>query len=279
MIAQKPKLRIARVADMADYRRCVEIEKQVWGYTDPADLVPVSLLSIINHSGGLLLAAYTEEGIAVGFVFGFPALKQGRPVHHSHMLAVLPPYRNTGIGWRLKQAQRRFVARQGLDLITWTFDPLQSLNAYFGLAKLGVTVSEYKVNIYGDSTSVLHRGLATDRFLAEWPVGKGAGRARVGHSPDAWDSAPLINETSLELSGFRRSAEPQLRRRGRYLLFEIPFDIDAIKRADLPLAIDWQQKVRRAFLTYFRRGYRATGFHRVETGEATRGFYELEAPG
>lgn len=273
-------LRIKRVAEMADYRRCVAIEKAVWGYTDSGDLVPLSMLSIINQSGGLLLAAYTPDRKIIGFVFGFPALKDGRLVHHSHMLAVLPGYRNTGIGRRLKLAQRRFVQRQGLDLITWTFDPLQALNAHFGIAKLGASVGRYKVNVYGESTSRLHRGLATDRFLAEWPVAlEKSRRPANGLQPPAdWTPIPVINETAREPSGFRRSAAPNVRRRELYLRFEIPADIEALKKTDRALAVDWQLKVRRAFLAYFRREYRVVDFMLIGCGRAARGFYGLACP-
>ncbi|MBI1746881.1 MAG: GNAT family N-acetyltransferase [Acidobacteria bacterium] len=273
------ELRVARVTGLDDYLRCVEIEKQVWGYHDLADVAPLSLLSIVNRTGGLLLGAYAKNAGLIGFVFGLLAEHRGRFIHHSHMLAVLPAYRNRGVGRRLKQAQRRYVRRQGLDLITWTFDPLQALNAHFGINKLGATVARYEVNVYGASSSPLHAGLPTDRFLAEWLVADEALRTRRRRKPprarEEFQSWPLINETTLERSGWRRTAVPQLGLRQAHLRFEISANIEALKQADLALALDWQEKVRRTFTTYFRRGYRVTDFQIDGHGDNARAFYVL----
>ena len=105
-----------------------------------------------------------------GFVYSMAALKEGLPTQWSHMLGVTPDARDGGLGLALKLAQREHALRMGIDLIEWTYDPLQALNAHFNFAKLGVVVSEYEENIYGDSSSPLHRGTPTDRFVAQWAL-------------------------------------------------------------------------------------------------------------
>ncbi len=88
----------------------------------------------------------------------------------SHMLGVAPTARDSGLGTRLKLAQRDAAIAMDLELIEWTFDPLQALNAHFNFAKLGVVAQEYEENAYGESSSPLHRGAPTDRFVAEWRI-------------------------------------------------------------------------------------------------------------
>ena len=104
----------------------------------------------------------------VGFVYSLPGIKHGKPAQWSHMLGVLDELRSEGVGRQLKMLQRDRTLAMELDLIEWTYDPMQALNAHLNFAKLGVSVGEYEENVYGQSTSPLHRGNPTDRFVAEW---------------------------------------------------------------------------------------------------------------
>ena len=140
----------------------------VWGYTDAEDVVPPPVLIVAAKRGGILLGAFDEAGVMKGFVYSIPALKDGALTQWSHMLGVTRDARDAGLGLRLKLAQRERSLQMGIDLIEWTYDPLQALNAHLNFSKLGVVVEEYEENIYGVSSSPLHRGSPTDRFVAEW---------------------------------------------------------------------------------------------------------------
>src|SRR2546430_9921866 len=141
-------------------------QKIVWG-CDDLDVVPATMLVASRQVGAILLGAYDNSSL-VGFVYGFPGWENGHVSHHSHMLAVKPDYRNLNLGYKLKLAQRERVLAQGIKRISWTFDPLQSLNAYFNLGKLGVLADTYKINFYGEATSSFLHQIGTDRLWVTW---------------------------------------------------------------------------------------------------------------
>lgn len=176
-------IKIRSVKTVKEYHTCEDIQKQVWQFSD-REIIPVNELITIQRSGGLVLGAFLGNKM-VGFAFGFAGIQDGKLIHSSRMLAVLPEYRNYDIGFRLKLAQRAFALRQGIKLVTWTFDPLQSLNAFFNIAKLGITIRRYFVNLYGNSSSVLNKGVPTDRFLAEWKIGGKQAEERLSKSGQA----------------------------------------------------------------------------------------------
>src|SRR6185295_20426367 len=120
---------IRDIDEPAEMRAVEELQKEVWGIPD-LDVVPLTHLVAAKEAGGVLIGAFDGETL-VGFVYGFPSFEHGQVAHHSHMLAVKPVYRNYDLGRRLKLAQREHVIAQGMELISWTFDPLQSLNAHF----------------------------------------------------------------------------------------------------------------------------------------------------
>jgi predicted GNAT superfamily acetyltransferase len=153
--------------DVASWRRCVELQREIWRF-DPAELVPVHVFAAVAKSGGQVLGAFDNTDAQVGFALAFPAFRNDRRYLHSHMVAVLPEYQDRGIGRKLKLAQRDEALERGIDLIEWTFDPLETRNAHFNIALLGAIVRHYIPDLYGASSSPLHRGLPTDRLLAEW---------------------------------------------------------------------------------------------------------------
>ncbi|MGH9412098.1 MAG: GNAT family N-acetyltransferase, partial [Vicinamibacterales bacterium] len=138
-----------------DCRRVAALEREVWGYTDAEDVVPPPVLIVSAKRGGILLGAFEPADRMVGFVYSLPGVKDGRLTQWSHMLGVAPPARQTGIGLALKLAQRERARTMGIDLIEWTFDPLQAPNAHLNFSKLGVVVEEYDENLYGQSSSPL----------------------------------------------------------------------------------------------------------------------------
>jgi predicted GNAT superfamily acetyltransferase len=146
---------------------CEGLQEAVWKF-NKADIIPSRFMRIVCKHGGFAMGAFDGD-LMIGFVFGVAAIHYGRPSQHSHMMAVLPEYRDHNIGFKLKTAQREEAMSRNIDLITWAFDPLQSRNAHLNINKLGVIACSYDINLYGEETSSkLHSGLGTDRFLAEW---------------------------------------------------------------------------------------------------------------
>jgi len=164
-------IRIAPLTAPADFERCVELQIAVWGYSD-GDLIPKRVFIVASAIGGQVIGALdtTKPGGSsiVGFAMSLPGYRAGRPYLHSHMLAVLPEYRNAGLGRRLKLAQRDDALARGIDLMEWTFDPLEIKNAHLNIARLGAIARRYKPDFYGPTTSPLQGGLPTDRLVAEW---------------------------------------------------------------------------------------------------------------
>src|SRR5262249_56570187 len=150
---------------VSEMRLCVALQRIVWGYTE-LETVPAHIFVVAAQTGGQVLAAFDSD-MPVGFALAFPALRKGQAYLHSHLLAVLPDYQNRGVGRRLKLAQRDEALARGIDLIEWTFDPLQLKNAWFNIAKLGAIVRRYVPDLYGRTSSPLHGGLPTDRLVAE----------------------------------------------------------------------------------------------------------------
>jgi predicted GNAT superfamily acetyltransferase len=151
---------------LEEFAQVVELERQIWG-PGYVDVVPVSILAVSVHRGGILIGAFDGDRM-IGFVYSLPAIKGGKTAQWSHMAGVVDGYRSAGLGRTLKLLQRERTIAMGLDLIEWTYDPLQAMNAHLNFAKLGVVVEEYAENIYGTSASPLHQGNPTDRFVAEW---------------------------------------------------------------------------------------------------------------
>ena len=166
-------IQIRDLTTIDEFRQVVALEKAIWGYTDEGDLVTVPVFIFTVHRGATLIGAFDllakAAGQMVGFAYAVVGMKDGRPMLWSHMAGVLPEFRG-GLGYRLKLAQRERALAQGYDLIEWTFDPLQAMNAHFNFAKLGGVVEEYAPNFYGESTSALHRGTPTDRVVLSWKI-------------------------------------------------------------------------------------------------------------
>ena len=149
-----------------ELRACVALQKEVWNFSD-ADLVPLRMFVVAEKVGGQIIGAF-EGSELVGFALAVPGIREAKPYLHSHMLAVREEFRNSGLGRRLKLFQREEALGRGLDLMEWTFDPLEIKNAYFNIERLGAVARRYTVNQYGITSSPLQGGLPTDRLVAEW---------------------------------------------------------------------------------------------------------------
>ncbi|MDX2031296.1 MAG: GNAT family N-acetyltransferase [Blastocatellia bacterium] len=245
-----PGYTIRECVSFEDYAACIEMQRIVWQFEDLDVTAPRSFI-VTRKGGGFTYGAFDEAGRMIGFSLALPAFDERlRPYYYSQMLAVLPEYRDAGIGMRLKLAQRDHALRTGIPLITWTFDPLQSRNAYLNIIKLGCVVRKYFVNYYGHgSTSVLHRGLDTDRLFPEWWVGSDHVRGA--------------------LAGTRRTDAPAA-------VIEVPRDIEAIKVRDLDEARDWQLRIRRGFLEHLSEGLYCAGFDADPQGHSRYLFFKDE---
>lgn len=230
----KPGYTIRLCQTLEEYRACIEMQRTVWQFSD-LDIIPLRSFVITRKSGGFTLGAFDEGDRLLGFthaVAAFDARKQ--PYYYSHMLAVDPTLQNSGIGGRLKLAQRDYALAHEIRVVGWTFDPLQSRNAYLNLVKLGGVVRRYYQNYYGNaSTSVLHRGLDTDRLFVEWWVGS--------------------SHVRMTLSGKPRDDEP-------VAVVDVPREIEELKVRDLAEAQRRQQQVREDFLGLLQSGLYCAGF-------------------
>jgi predicted GNAT superfamily acetyltransferase len=271
-------MQVRALQTLDDCRKVVELEKAVWEYADGEDVVPVPILVVSIKRGGILLGAFDDAGEMKGFVYSLAAIKHGRPTQWSHMLGVTADARDAGLGSQLKLAQREQALSMGIDLIEWTFDPLQALNAHLNFAKLGVTVEEYAENVYGDSSSPLHQGTPTDRFIAQWRIATPHVERRIAAlgRPIARDasvaSAPLVNAPAAG-ADWPIPGRPSLDLDDRRVLVEIPMGFSAMQARNPSLALDWRLSTRAIFQSYFRRGYRAVDFHIAR--HASRGHYVL----
>jgi predicted GNAT superfamily acetyltransferase len=213
----------------------VELEFAVWGFGE-RDVVPSQMYVVAAKIGGQVLGAFVEDRM-VGFALAYPGVRDGRPYLHSHMAAVLPEYRDLGIGRSLKLAQRDDALARGIPLIEWTFDPLQTRNAYFNICRLGVVVRRYLLDVYGSTSSPLHGGLPTDRLVAEWHL-----------ASDRVESVLAGNES------VRRNAIER---------------IEIMSQDSSPEAVaETQAQARRRFQELFAKGYVVTWFERVKGGGA-----------
>jgi predicted GNAT superfamily acetyltransferase len=157
---------IRRTQGLDELRACVALQKEVWNFTD-AELVPLRMFVVAEKVGGQVMGAF-EGSQMVGFALSLPGTRTGHVYLHSHMLAVRKDHRNSGLGRRLKLLQREDALARGIELIEWTFDPLEIKNAYLNIEKLGAIVRRYNINQYGITSSPLQGGLPSDRLIAEW---------------------------------------------------------------------------------------------------------------
>lgn len=159
-------IELRRCHGIEEFRACVAIQKEVWNFTD-AELVPLRMFVVADKVGGQVMGAF-DGGTMVGFALSVPGTRSGHIYLHSHMLAVRKDHRNSGLGRRLKLMQREDALARGIELIEWTFDPLEIKNAYLNVEKLGAIARRYNINQYGITSSPLQGGLPSDRLIAEW---------------------------------------------------------------------------------------------------------------
>ncbi len=271
-----------RVWSVEGYHEVEALQQAVWGI-DPLDTVPLHMLMTAHKNGGLLIAARAPDGQMVGFVFGFIGRMEEKYRHCSHMAGVLAEWRSAGIGERLKWLQAEAVREQGLDLVTWTFDPGQAANAHLNLRKLGGISRTYTVNLYGPMTDSINQGSDTDRLTVEWWLdSERVRRRRLGVEP-------LPTYAQLVASGAEAIVEaagepaahgwlaPRLEpdRTADTVLVETPAQFVEMKREAPELARAWREAIRAALLARFAAGWVAVDFVSEHGPAGRRGFYVL----
>jgi o-succinylbenzoate synthase len=273
-------IQIREVQTLAELRQVEALEQEVWGVTE-REIVPLSLLIPAREVGAIILGAFDGTHL-VGFSFGFVGIEKRQPSIHSHTLAVKPGYRDHNLGYRLKLAQREKALAMGVRQITWTFDPLQSRNAYLNFAKLGVLCDSYKANFYGEqSSSPLHQN-GTDRLWVRWLLDSERVHQRIKDSrtKDSQGRERAREPSSVaSLLTISQSGEPCPRldertfRSHTQVSIEIPIFRD--DEPDRKSAIGWRTATRLAFLEALRAGFVVSDFYRLRRGSQEIGTYLL----
>ncbi len=228
-------VQLRQLAKLDEFAEAVRLQREIWGFQD-VDLLPLRLFVVASKIGGQVLGAFDGSKM-VAFCLCIPGLKPGgKPYLHSHMMGVMAPYRNYGLGRLLKWKQREYAFENGVDLIEWTFDPLEIKNAFFNIERLGAVVRRYVHDQYGRTSSHLHGGLPTDRLIAEW-----------------W----LASDRVVALSKDNPLVRPEPIAR-----IAVPTHIDELRRQRQAEAIEIQASIAGQFDQYFSKGLAVVGFER-----------------
>jgi predicted GNAT superfamily acetyltransferase len=237
---------VIRSFEKGETHQATELERAVWGSATP----PQQFLTAMKN-GGLLIGAFIGDR-AVGFQYSFAGFDGKRPYLCSHMLALLPEYRHSGLGAAMKRHQAELAKEIGYDLIQWTFDPLESRNAYLNIRKLGGVVGTYWEDCYGEMKDPLNAGLPTDRFRLDWWI----------DSPRVTEGIrqPELDEAHPYTVSASQSGQPVLDQPGKVpeaevIIVPVPADFQAMRKEDMALAIDWRLKTRHIFTEAFKKGY------------------------
>ncbi len=241
-----------------DYEACTAFQEEVWG-DGFSERVSAAILMIANRIGGLSAGAFDRDGELQGFVFGLTGVREGGLVHWSDMLAVRSHLRDQGLGTRLKHYQREVLLGRGVSRMHWTFDPLQSRNAYVNFAKLGIVSREYVRDMYGETGSPLHGGVGTDRLVATWEMdSRRASQRMTEENPppqkEEWVELPWALKGRVE-GTFPLPGSPDLTLEAPAVCVSIPWDIEGMIAQDPELALHWREATREVFRAYLSRGY------------------------
>jgi predicted GNAT superfamily acetyltransferase len=256
---------IRSVEQIAEFHACEELQRDAWGFTGDLDIIPLTQMLAAQKAGGVVLGAFEPEGRLLGFCYGFVGQRSdGEFLHYSHMLAVRGESQTAGVGAALKWAQRDAVLAQGIRHMVWTYDPLESKNGYLNFSKLGVVARTYFEDLYGQTSSGLHQGIATDRVLAEWmldsPRVDQRRSAAASSGAKAFDASELLAAPSILLAD--RDGDGRLVPQEVAAIpdddtarIEIPANIQTIKGDDVELAADWRTATRTALTRALAAGF------------------------
>jgi predicted GNAT superfamily acetyltransferase len=278
-VTEKPGIIIRDIGLISEMREVESLQQEVWE-CDDRDIVPLTILVATRELGAILIGAF--DGLAlIGFAYSFVGREDERMVHHSHMLALRPNYRNFNLGYKLKLAQRDRALAQGITRMTWTFDPLQSLNAHFNFAKLGVVADAYKTNFYGETTSSFLHQIGTDRLWVTWPLDSSRVHERLQTKEQTRNSNLDLNRIACLVhvgpNNVPQRSQSSEGARQKDVSIEIPADINALQRESPKLAFRWREVTRRAFSEAIASGYVIKDFWGASRNDQAVGVYLLSA--
>ncbi len=225
---------VRKICALKEYHACVELQREIWGEAE-LEIEPVTMFVVASITGGQVLGAFDGEKL-VGYTLAVVGWRQNAVYLHSHQTGVIAAYRDRGVGRMLKLLQRDEALGRGIRLVEWTFDPLELKNAHFNLNRLGAICRRYIPNLYGVTTSPLHRGIATDRLLAEWRLDSPRVVAAIQ------DLAPSMAEAPAAI--------------------EVPKELEEWKHSDAKRVEAVQTRVREEFTKWFAREYAAVAVRR-----------------
>ncbi len=262
---------VSELRALDDLRALQDLFTVVWGRPDEPPLTSETLMALA-HSGNYVAGARVGDrlvGGLVGWLGGTPA----RDLHlHSHILGVVGDSQVRGLGFELKQHQRRWCLDRGIEVIEWTTDPLVRRNAYFNLGKLGAQARDYLVNFYGAMADGLNAGEESDRLLISWQLNSAQAQAAAAGSATETEIDALVRDGAGVVLSVGASGEPVSESSSaRVLICEVPEDIVALRHSRPETARSWRMAVRRAVGGAFDAGYRITAATRT-------GHYVLERP-
>ena len=203
-----PDIVVRKCEALEEFESCVQLQREIWGEKD-LEVEPSSMFVVAAHTGGQVLGAFDGSRL-VGYTLAVVGLQDKVPYLHSHMTGVHGDYRDKGIGRMLKLFQREEALSRGIRLIQWTFDPFELRNAHFNLNRLGAICRNYEPNLYGVTTSPLHRGLPTDRLLVEWHLDSARVVAAIQNLVKDPVEAPAAIELPAELENWLREGSPEV---------------------------------------------------------------------
>lgn len=275
MATQEAQTLIIRdITEISEMREVEQLQKEVWGVADREVFPALALIPMIEV-GGVLIGAFDGDRMA-GFVFGFMGQENGKAILHSDMLAVREEYRRHGLGYQLKLAQRERALANGVDTITWTFDPLQARNARLNFGKLGVLADRYRVNYYGETTSFLHQS-GTDRLWVTWELNQQRVQERIAGGP----RQPLPDLDVVTVLRVDEKEEPIVEVVGfaaeNVFALEIPADINQLLASDAALAPRWREATRASFTKLIDAGLSVCEFNFIAGPSGKVGQYLLQA--
>ena len=250
-------IELKKIEDIEDFKKIPEIQKSAWGFLD-LDIEPHHLMTRVQKYGGLVQGLYFNGKLA-GFTYALIGKWKEKHFIYSHMTGVHQKYQTQGFGFLLKKAQREDVLKMGYEIMRWNFDPLESMNAYFNIHRLGIVSVEYERDIYGTGESGLHKGLPTDRLIATWNLNSD----RVIHKMAQKEPAIIENPPENNLDNFTQKTA----------YIEIPRNIRSLKETNMNEAVQWRMKTRCLFESAFQKDYVVTDI--VFSEDKKRIFYKL----
>jgi predicted GNAT superfamily acetyltransferase len=262
---------LQQIEELEDVRK---LESRIWG---EADTIPAHQTITAVKNGGLVLGAYDGEKL-IGFQYSFPGFNGTSVYLCSHILATDVEYRNKGIGKILKLAQREEALKLGYTLITWTYDPLESINGYLNIAKLGGVCSTYIANCYGEMDDLLNSGIPSDRFLVEWNIEHENNDDTNRRDLNLDSALPnsliqwVVNEEGLPTPS---SSLPFPEQTCNITFVAVPKDFQKIRESNLETAAEWRLKTRDIFTRLFKHGWKVTGFQKSSQADIPVNVYVL----